>query len=281
MESIYLPMVKISQVRIQAIFLLLTILIATFIVLPPLLYMFCTSVDGTNLSLASYGEVLTSTLFRKTLVTTIVIAGSASILGLLLGFVIALHLARQPARRRIVLVALVLVPFWTSILVKCFAFTILLGREGIINSILSLILDTKVQLPLLLNRVGVLVGLTNVLIPLAALPILASLLAIDGTIYRAASVMGAKPARIFWTVTVPMALPGIFVAFFTIFVMSLGTFVVTARLGGPQDQMLSNLVDFYNREVLDWPTASAISVVLLAMVAVIGGPIALWRRQRG
>ncbi|MGY4362928.1 ABC-type spermidine/putrescine transport system permease subunit I [Bradyrhizobium sp. i1.7.7] len=175
---------------------------------------------------------------------------------------------------------LVLLPFWTSSLVKCFAFAIILGREGIINSALSWLFDTKIQLPLILNRFGLLVGMTNFLIPLVVLPVLASLLAIDPAIYRAASIMGAKPARVFWTITVPMSLPGTFAAMLSVFVISLGAFVIPALLGGPQDQMLSNLVDFYNRQVLDWPKASAISVVLLGVAFIVAAPLALWRRQK-
>ncbi|RXG84694.1 ABC transporter permease [Bradyrhizobium zhanjiangense] len=256
------------------------VLIAAAIVLPPLLYVFYTSVNGSALSLAAYGEVLTSRLFRETLTTTLLIASLSSLLSLVLGFIVALHLARQPARRRTILMVLVLLPFWTSVLVKCFAFTIILGREGIINSVLSWIFDTKIQLPLVLNLVGLLVGMTNLLIPLVVLPVLASLLAIDGAIYRAASIMGAKPARIFWTVTVPMSLPGVFAGLLSIFVMSLGAFVIPALLGGPKTQMLSNLVDFYNRQVLDWHKASAISVMLFGMVFVFAAPLALWRWRK-
>lgn len=256
------------------------VLIAVAIVLPPLLYVLYTSFYGPAVSLAAYGTVVTSSLFIRTLRTTLVIAGLASLLSLLLGFVIALHLARQPARRRALLIVLVLLPFWTSILVKCFAFTIILGREGIVNSALSWVFNTHVQLPLTLNRIGLLIGMTNFLVPLVALPVLASLLAIDSAIYRAASIMGAKPARIFWTVTIPMSLPGMLAALLTIFVSSLGAFVIPALLGGPQDQMLSNLVNFYNRDVLDWHKASAISMVLLGMVFVFITPLALWRRRK-
>ncbi|WP_439406559.1 ABC transporter permease [Bradyrhizobium sp. DASA03076] len=255
-------------------------LISAGIVLPPLVYVIYTSVHGASLSLTAYGDVLTSSLFRHTFGTTLAIAGSASLLSVLLGFVVALHLARQHPRRRAVLMVLVLLPLWTSVLVKCFAFTIILGRDGVINNFLSWILDTKVQLPLVLNRIGLLVGMTNFLIPLVVLPVLASLLAIDGAIYRAASIMGAKPARIFWTVTVPMSLPGVVAGLLSIFVMSLGAFIVPALLGGPQDQMLSNLVDFYNREILDWPKASAIGVVLLGLVFMFAIPLALWRRRK-
>ncbi|QQO23707.1 ABC transporter permease [Bradyrhizobium diazoefficiens] len=269
-----------SSIRAQTIFMSPAVLVATLIVLPPLLYVFYTSVHGPVFSLAAYGEILTSTLFRQTLVTTLIIAGLSSFLSSILGFVVALHLARQSARRRAMLMLVVLLPFWTSILVKCFAFTIILGREGIINNVLSWIFNTKVELPLVLNLVGLLVGMTNFLVPLVVLPVLASLLAIDNALYRAASIMGAKPARIFWTVTLPLSLPGVFAALLSVFVMSLGAFVIPGLLGGPKDQMLSNLVDFYNREVLDWHKAAAISVVLFGIVFIAGGPLALWRRRK-
>ncbi|MCP3419871.1 ABC transporter permease [Bradyrhizobium brasilense] len=266
--------------RALALFMSPAALLAVVIVLPPLLYVFYISVSGPVLSLAAYEAVLTSTLFRATLGTTLLIAALSSLLSLLLGIVVALHLARQPPRRRTVLMVLVLLPFWTSFLVKCFAFTVILGREGIINSILSWAFDMKIELPLVLNRIGALIGMTNFLIPLVVLPVLASLLAIDPAIYRAASIMGARPTRIFWTVTVPMSLPGILAGLLSIFVMSLGAFGIPALLGGPHDQMLSNLVDFYNRQVLDWPKASAISVVLLVMACIFAAPLALWRRSK-
>ncbi|WP_439366083.1 ABC transporter permease [Bradyrhizobium sp. DASA03005] len=269
-----------SILRAHAIFMSPATMVAVAIVLPPLLYVLFTSVHGPVLSLAAFDAVLTSRLFRQTLGTTILVAGFSSLLSLLLGFIVALHLARQPAQRRAFLMILVLLPFWTSVLVKCFAFTVILGRDGIVNTFLSWIFRTKVQLPLMFNMVSLLIGMTNYLIPLVVLSVLASLLAIDGALYRAASIMGAKPARIFWTITLPMSLPGVFAGLLSIFVMSLGAFIVPSLLGGPQDQMLSNLVNFYNRDVLDWPKASAISVVLFGMTIIFAAPLALWRRRK-
>lgn len=268
------------SMRSQALFMSPAAMIVVAIVLPPLLYVFFTSVHGPILSLASFGAVLTSGLFKEALSTTLVIAAWSSLLSLLLGYVVALHLARQPARRRTFLMILVLLPFWTSVLVKCYAFAIILGREGIINSVLSWIFGWKIQLPLIFNRIGLLVGMTNYLIPLVVLPVLASLLAIDPSIYRAASIMGAKPARIFWTITVPLSLPGVFAGLLSIFVSSLGAFVIPALLGGPKDLMLSNLIDFYNGQVLDWSKASAISVLLLVMVFIFAAPLVLWRLRK-
>ncbi|QQO35539.1 ABC transporter permease [Bradyrhizobium diazoefficiens] len=274
------PMTPTSSLRAQAIFMSPATLIAAGIVLPPLLFVFYTSVHGLALSPVSFSAVLTSTLFRQTLSTTLYIAGLSSLLSLFLGFVVALHLARQPARRRGFLMILVLLPFWTNVLVKTFAFMIILGRDGLINSLLSWIFQTKIELPLVLNLFGVLVGMTSYLVPLVVLPILASLLAIDRAIYRAAAIMGARPARIFWTVTIPMSLPGVFAGLLSAFVLSLGAFVIPALLGGPRDAMLSNLVDFYNREVLNWPMASAIGVLLLGMAFFFAAPLALWRRRK-
>lgn len=274
------PMNRASSLRAQVIFMSPATMVAVAIVGPPLLYVLFTSVHGSVLSLADFGAVLSSRLFRQTLSTTLFVAALSSLLSLLLGFIVALHLAYQPARRRRFLVILVLLPFWTSALVKCFAFMVILGRDGIVNTVLSWILHTKVQLPLIFNMIGLLIGMTNYLVPIVVLPVLASLLAIDPALYRAASIMGAKPARIFWTITVPMSLPGVFAGLLSTFVISLGAFIVPGLLGGPQDQMLSNLVNFYNREILDWPKASVISVVLFAMVIIFGAPLAVWRRRK-
>lgn len=256
------------------------ILIALAIVLPPLAYVLIMSVNGANLTLDAFQAVLTSALFKQALGTTLYIAAASAVTSLILGFIVALHLARQTARRRAILMMLVLVPFWTSILVKCFAFTIILGREGIINSLLSFVFGTKIHLSLMLNMVGLLVGMANYLVPLVVLPVLASLLAIDASLYRAAAIMGAKPARIFWSITVPLSLPGVMAGLSSIFVMSLGAFIVPALLGGSRNLMLSNLVDFYNREVLDWPKAAAISVILFAMALALAIPLSLLRRRK-
>ncbi|WFU40019.1 hypothetical protein QA640_38165 [Bradyrhizobium sp. CB82] len=145
-----------NNLRAQVIFMSPATLIGGAIVLPPLSYVLFTSFRGPEFSLAAFDAVLTSALFRRTLLTTLYVAAISSVVSLILGFVIALHLARQPARRRKFLMVLVLLPFWTSVLVKCFAFTVILGRDGIINSFLSWISATNVQLPLLFNVVGLL-----------------------------------------------------------------------------------------------------------------------------
>ncbi|MFF7710803.1 ABC transporter permease subunit [Pseudomonas sp. NPDC007930] len=245
----------------------------------PLLFILHTSTAG-GTSAEAFHSVGSSALFRRALVTTVQVAVLASLISLVLGYLVALHLVRQPPRRRAMLMVLVLLPFWTSILVKSYAFTIILGREGLINGALSWLLGTHIELPLIFNRAGVLIGMTNYLTPLVVFPILASLLAIDPALYRAAEIMGARPARIFFTVTLPLSAPGVAAAVLSAAVVSLGFFIVPALLGGKQDLMLANLVDFYTREVLDWGVASAVGVMLFVLIGVFAVPAMVLRRRK-
>lgn len=240
-----------------------------FVLFVPLAYVVYTSfwIAG-GPSLSAYQRLLGSELFLRTLWSTFQISVSASVASLLLGYPIAMHLAKQTPRKRAVYMVLVLVPFWTSILVKSYAFTVLLGRDGIVNHLLSVLFHTRVQLPMLFNRFGVMVGMTNYLIPFIVFPVLASLLSIDKSLYRASEIMGAKPPRIFFRITLPLSMPGVAAAALSTTVMSMGFFVIPALLGGRKDAMMSNLVDFYTRETMDWNMASAIGVILLAIVTL-------------
>ncbi|KLU20367.1 spermidine/putrescine ABC transporter permease [Caballeronia mineralivorans PML1(12)] len=240
-----------------------------FVLFVPLAYVVYTSfwIAG-GPSLSAYQRLLGSELFLRTLWSTFEISITASVASLLLGYPIAMHLAKQTPRKRAIYMVLVLVPFWTSILVKSYAFTILLGRDGLVNKLLSAAFHTQVQLPMLFNRFGVMVGMTNYLIPFIVFPVLASLLSIDKSLYRASEIMGAKPPRIFFRITLPLSLPGVAAATLSTTVMSMGFFVIPALLGGRKDAMMSNLVDFYTRETMDWNIASAIGVILLAIVTL-------------
>lgn len=240
-----------------------------FVLFVPLAYVVYTSfwIAG-GPSLSAYQRLLGSELFLRTLWSTFEISITASVASLLLGYPIAMHLAKQTPRKRAIYMVLVLVPFWTSILVKSYAFTVLLGRDGLVNQLLSAAFHTRVQLPMLFNRFGVMVGMTNYLIPFIVFPVLASLLSIDKSLYRASEIMGAKPPRIFFRITLPLSLPGVAAATLSTTVMSMGFFVIPALLGGRKDAMMSNLVDFYTRETMDWNMASAIGVILLAIVTL-------------
>ena len=252
------------------------------VVFVPIAYVVYTSfwlADG--FSFSAYRRLFGSELFLRTLWSTIEISVSASVASLILGYPIAMHLAKQSPRKRSMYMVLVLVPFWTSILVKSYAFTVLLGRDGLVNKLLSTLLHTHVQLPMLFNRFGVMVGMTNYLIPFIVFPVLASLLSIDGSLYRASEIMGAKPPRMFFKITLPLSMPGVAAATVSTTVMSMGFFVIPALLGGRKDAMMSNLVDFYTRETMDWNMASAIGVILLGMVTLVAvGADCVQKRDR-
>jgi len=258
------------------------LLLALLVVLAPLAFVLYTSlfVNGA-FSLEAYRNLAESALFGRALATTFEISAMGALLSLLLGYPVALHLSRLSPRQRAFCMILVLVPFWTSILVKSYAFTVLLGKEGVVNSVLVWFFGAGAQLPMLFNRVGVMVGMTNYLIPFVVFPVLASLLAIDRSVYRAVEIMGAKPPTVFWKVTLPLSMPGVLSALISTFVMATGFFVIPALLGGRKDLMLANLVDFYTRETLDWNMAAAIGVILLAIVTLFAGTAMQFRKARG
>ena len=161
----------------------------------PLLMVVATSVGGTDLTLAHYKELVSRPLYITVLWNTLQISALSTIATILLAYPIAYHLARQPPRRRAFLLILVLLPFWTSILVKSFAFTVLLGRDGTLNTALIWLFGPGARLPMLFNRPAVLIGMTHYLIPFAVFSILASLLAQNPELRRAAEIMGAGRLR--------------------------------------------------------------------------------------
>lgn len=240
---------------------------AVFLV--PLGQMAATSVDGAALSARAYEELAASTLFRRVLANTFEISLGSMLATLLLGYPIAYHLSRVPPARRAIYMVMVLLPFWTSILVKSFAFTVILGEQGIVNSLLRFAFGPTAALPLLFNRTGAIVGMVHYLLPFMVFPILVSLLAQGSDLHKAARVMGAGRTRIFLRVTLPLSLPGVLAGCVMTLVLSLGSFVTPELLGGRKDLMMANLVDFYTRVSLDWGVSSAIAVILLALTGML------------
>lgn len=251
----------------------LTLLMLAILVYPLILTVW-TSVHPGHFTLQAYQELISSTLFLKVLRNTFEISISGTLVSLIVGYPVAMHLAAQPPSRRTAYLIMVMLPFWTSILVKSFALVAVFGNQGLVNQFLGLISGGQINLPMMFNRVGVILGMINFLLPFMILSILGSLLAQDRTLIVAAATMGAKPLRIFWKITLPLSLPGVMAGVLIDFTLSIGMYITPALLGGRQDMMVANLVDFYTRQTLDWPAASATSVVLLAisgmLVAMLG-----------
>ncbi|KAA0687891.1 ABC transporter permease [Azospirillum brasilense] len=248
------------------------------ILLYPLGLTVWTSLYDGQLSVRAYGELATSTLFLKVLRNTVEIALTGTLVSLLFGYPVALHLATQPPRRRTACLIMVMLPFWTSILVKSFALVAVFGNQGLINQLLGYLSGGQISLPMMFNRVGVVLGMINFLLPFMILSILGSLLALDRRLVLAAETMGAGALRIFWKVILPLSMPGVIAGVLINITLSIGMYITPALLGGRQDMMVANLVDFYTRQTLDWTAASATAVVLLAISGLL---VAMLGRVRG
>jgi ABC-type spermidine/putrescine transport system permease subunit I len=157
----------------------------------------------------------------------------------------------------------VIVPFFLSVLVRNYVWIVLLQRTGLVNKVL---LDWGVisaPLDLMYNEFGVLIAMVNMLLPYMIFPVLSALLAIPPELRHASASLGAHPAKTFWRVTLPLSMPGVAAGSLLVFIVSLGFFITPALLGGPRQMMVSNLIEFSVRQVLNWPFAFALANTLL------------------
>ena len=188
----------------------------------------------------------------------------------LLAFPLAYFLALRAGRRSSFYLILLLVPFWTSYLLRVMAWKILLGTEGVINSFL--LYTGIIQSPLtalLYNRTTVMVTLIYVWIPFAALPILAALQRIDPILFEAAADLGARPFRQFTRITLPLSLPGVIAAFFMVFIPTMGEYVTPLLVGGSRGSLYGNIIQDFFTKAANWPLGSALSMIMLAATLML------------
>jgi len=185
---------------------------------------------------------------------------------LLLGYPVAYLLANLPMRLSNLMMILVLLPFWTSLLVRTTAWIVVLQSEGVLNDILLFlgIIDERIQL--IFNRFGVIVAMTHILLPFMILPIYSVMKNISPSYMRAARSMGAHPAYAFWRVYFPQSLPGIGAGALLVFILALGYYITPALVGGPKDQLVSYFIADHTNRSLNWSLASALGGILLAWV---------------
>lgn len=235
----------------------------------PLLDLLRISVTEPQLTWDNYARLLQEPIYGRVFLRTVWIALLTAVLALLLGFPVAYFMARSGPLTSAIVAACVLLPFWSSILVRTAAWTMMLGREGLINSVLTGIGIVDQPQKLLYTQGAVLVGMTHALIPFMILPIYGALRAIPQDYERAAQVMGASRVSILTQIIIPMARAGIVTGFLIVFLTALGFFITPALLGSPQEQMIVTLVSQQVREVLDWPFAAAIVSALTVLVILI------------
>lgn len=199
--------------------------------------------------------------FRTAAIVTIATA--------VIGYPVAFALAQTSRAWANPLLLLILLPFWTSVLVRTYAWMVLLGRRGLVNEGLQTIGLTDAPLPLLYNRLGVTIGMVHVLLPFMLLPLIAAMRRIDPNLLRAGRILGANPFRLFLRVYFPLSLPGVHAGTVLVFISSLGFFITPSLLGGGRTTMAAMIIEQEADVYLDWPMASAIATVLLAFTLVL------------
>jgi spermidine/putrescine transport system permease protein len=200
-------------------------------------------------------------LFGTSVAMALAVAACATVLA----FPVAYFLAFRAGRRAGLFLALLLIPFWTSFLLRVMAWKVMLGSNGVINSaLLSLGLTSEPVQFLLYNRFAVVVTLIYVWIPFVALPILAGLQRIDPSLFEAAADLGSNSWQRFWRITLPLSLPGVLAAFFMCFIPTVGEYVTPLLVGGSAGSMYGNLIQDFFTKAANWPLGAAMSLVMLA-----------------
>jgi ABC-type spermidine/putrescine transport system permease subunit I len=238
--------------------------------LAPLIEMSTRSVtEPVGAGLSNYTRFFEQGAYVRVLTNTFWIALLTTGACLLIGFPFAYLMTVVPGRIAGLLVIAVLLPFWSSALVRTFAWQVILRDTGIINTFLVDIGVVAEPLPLIRTTAGVIIGMSHILLPFMVLPIWAVLRRIDPEFSRAAANLGASPATAFRRIVLPLSLPGVLAGCLLVFVLALGFYITPALLGGPRDQMISQLIVEQVERQLDWGFAAAMSVLLMAMTFAI------------
>ena len=238
--------------------------------LVPLVAMSVRSVtDPPGAGVANYEQFFGEAAYVRVLLNTFWIAALATVACLVVGYPFAYLMTVVPGRIAGLLLIAVLLPFWSSLLVRTFAWQVLLRDTGIINRfLLDLGLITE-PLTLIRTTGGVIVGMSHILLPFMVLPLYAVMRRIDPEYGRAAANLGATPVAAFLRIFVPLSLPGVLAGCLLVFILALGFYITPALLGGLRDQMISQLIVQQIQQRLDWGFGTAMSVLLVAITLVI------------
>jgi ABC-type spermidine/putrescine transport system permease subunit I len=233
----------------------------------PVLSMLMRSVNDPVWTLAHYASLTNDTVFLKVFVNTLYTSAIVTLGTLLLGYPVALSLTRAPRWAPVILV-LVLMPFWTSVLVRSYAWMVLMGRHGLINEALLVIGMIDRPLRILNTPRATQIAMIHILLPYMVLPIANALRQIDPSLARASSGLGATPWATFWQIILPLAMPGVAVGVLLVFVLALGFYITPAMIGGPREITLSMLIG-QQVDQLNWAYAATLSTVLLVTALAI------------
>lgn len=210
-------------------------------------------------------EQIYLTLFARTLV----VAAGVTALCFLLGYPLAYYMAHLDEGKRNLVLILVLLPFWTSLLVRTTAWIALLQTNGVVNDTIAAVAGDEARLQLIHNMTGTIIAMTHILLPFMVLPTYSVMLSVPPALKRAAVSLGAPPWTAFWRVYFPMTLPGAAAGGLLVFILALGYYITPALVGGRTGQLISNMIEFHMKTSLNWGLAAALGGILLAAVLVL------------
>lgn len=225
--------------------------------------------SGGGLDLAHYEKLATRPVYVRVLWSTLSISMWVALTCTLVAYPIAYVIANARHNARQAMLLLVLLPFWTSFLIRTFAWIVLLGRKGVVNNYLQALGIVGEPLPLLYNFFGVMVGMTHAMLPIAVLTILPVMLSIDTNLRKAAALLGAGAGQTFWRIYFPLSFPGVAAAWLLVFVSSLGFFITPALLGSTDETMVTQLIIEQVQQLLNWGFAGALSLLLLVSASAV------------
>ncbi|QBJ98650.1 ABC transporter permease [Rhodococcus sp. ABRD24] len=241
----------------------------TLVFVIPLLLLLSKSFTDPAVGLANYSDILTNPLYLKVLRNTFVTAITVTLVTVVIAFPFAyLMTLATPFWRGVMMIA-VLIPFWTSLLVRSFALVLLLRDTGVINTVLDSVGVIDEPIPMLRHLSGVMFGMVQITLPFAVLPLYATMRTIDRRLLLAAESLGARPSVAFWKVFVPLTIPGVFAGLILVFIQALGYYITPALLGGPQNTMIGQLIVEQVSTVLKFGFAAALAVVLLGSTLIL------------
>ena len=247
----------------------LVVLLLVLLIYPVGQLLLLSFVGDQGFNLAQYHRLFESSVYVNVLLITLKISLWTTFFSVVAGYPVAYLISSLSAKRKTSLLFWVLLSFWTSFLVRTFAWVVLLGRNGVVNQLLQALGILDAPANLLYNFGSVLVGMVHALMPLAVLTMLSVMENIDRNLPRAASTLGARPGTAFWKIYFPLSMPGVAAAAIMVFVTAIGFFITPALLGGRKETMITQIIIDQVQQTMNWEFAGAVSVLLLVVVLAV------------
>lgn len=244
-------------------FLLPPGLLLTLFFLLPLALVVIRSLVEPAFGLTNFRLILTNALYWWVFLRTFQVALSVTVITLIISYPVAWLLVRARGNLLRLCLAIVAIPFWTSVVVRTFAWMVLFQRQGILNDAMMAMGVVERPIQLQGTSLGMHIGMVHIMLPLMILPLFNTLRGIDPVLMRAAAVLGANPFRQFLHILLPLSAPGVAAGCLLVFISALGFYITPALLGGPRDMMVAVLIEQQAIRLLNWPAASALATLLL------------------